>query len=290
MKRYKGKILLLAGSVLMLLSMSGCTNPKDESGNIKLITTASTFTEVFKEDNWFQGIFVYPMAQAMNHLAPVIGTVAAIAVVTVVAQLIIFLLTRKSTIAAQRMQLIQPEMEKIQKKYENKKDEASQMRMTSEMQALYKKYDINPFGTMLTMFIQFPLMIAIFLAVQRCEAVAHGTFLGISLEQSPWNGLKSGQFLYLVLFLVMIAVQFTSMMLPQWLAKQKALKAGKKAPEKNQMMQSMYMYMAFILLLSIMWPTAMITYWIVSSLVNIVKTLAIQTFLDKESDQGKKGK
>lgn len=290
MKKFKSKYLLIAGSLLLLMSMTGCKNPTDADGNIKLITTSSTFAEVFKEDSWFQGLFVYPMSQAMNYLAPILGAVGAIAIVTAVVQLIVFLLTRKSTIASQRMQLIQPEMQKIQKKYEGKKDEVSQMKMAQEMQALYKKYDINPLSSF-SMFLQLPIIFAIFLAVQRCDAIVHGTFLGLSLEQSPWNGMKEGQWLYIVLFVIMMIAQLSSMMLPQWIAKQKAMKSGKKAPEKNPMMSSMYMSMGLILIISIMWPTAMIVYWIVSSLVNIIKTLAIQAlYLDKDPVSGKKGK
>ena len=39
------------------------------------------------------------------------------------------------------MQEIQPEMQRIQKKYENKKDQASQVKMQQEMMELYKKYN-----------------------------------------------------------------------------------------------------------------------------------------------------
>lgn len=49
----------------------------------------------------------------------------------------------------QKMQEIQPELQKIQNKYKGKTDQQSQMRMYQETQALYQKYDIHPFGTML---------------------------------------------------------------------------------------------------------------------------------------------
>lgn len=45
----------------------------------------------------------------------------------------------KSTVSQQKMQLIQPEMERIQNKYKGRKDQTSQMRMSAEIQALYKK-------------------------------------------------------------------------------------------------------------------------------------------------------
>ena len=42
------------------------------------------------------------------------------------------------------MQEIQPEMEKMKKKYEHKQDQASQVKMQQEMMELYKKYNFNP--------------------------------------------------------------------------------------------------------------------------------------------------
>ena len=73
------------------------------------------------------------------------------------------------------MQLIQPEINKIQRKYEGKDDDASKMRQAQELQNLYKKYGINPFGTILITFIQFPIIIAMYQAVQRSYAVTTGS-------------------------------------------------------------------------------------------------------------------
>ena len=41
----------------------------------------------------------------------------------------------KSTVSQQKMQLIQPEMEKFKNKYKGRKDQTSQMRMSAEIQA-----------------------------------------------------------------------------------------------------------------------------------------------------------
>ena len=48
------------------------------------------------------------------------------------------------------MQLIQPELEKIQRKYEGRDDDTSKMRQAAEMQALYKKYFPNGAGSIFT--------------------------------------------------------------------------------------------------------------------------------------------
>ena len=74
----------------------------------------------------------------------------------------------KSTVSQQKMQLIQPEMEKIQNKYKGRKDQTSQKRMSAEIQALYKKNDVSMLASFTT-FLTLPIMFAMWQAVQRIE-------------------------------------------------------------------------------------------------------------------------
>lgn len=292
MKKRTRKILLLLGIFAALLLLSGCTTPMevDESGKqvVKLIKETTTFQEIFKSESWFSALFVYPLSQAINYLTPIITVGGAIAAVTIGVNVLTLMVTIKSTVATQRMQQLQPEMEKITKKYEGKTDDRSKMAQATEMQNLYKKYNINPFATILTTFIQFPIIIAIYQSVQRASAVAHGSFLGLSLETTPWDGLLSGQYMYIVLFGVMLLAQFTSIYLPQYLAKQKAIKEaaakGKKYhPTPNKQNAMMYYMMVPIMLISVVWPSAMTIYWTISSLVMIAKTYFIQKlFIEKK--------
>lgn len=293
MKRKTKKIILLVGIFAALFLLSGCTTPmvKDpETGKevVKLITTSTTFQEIFSSESWFSALIVFPLSQLMNYLTPIIGVVAAIAVVTVGVNVFTMLLTVKSTVASQRMQQLQPEMDKITKKYEGKTDDRSRMAQAQEMQNLYKKFNINPFSMILVTFLQLPIILAIYQSVQRAEAVAHGHFLGLSLEQTPWNGLLEGQYMYIVMFVIMLACQFGSMYLPQFLAKQKAKKeaeaAGKRyTPTTNKANNMMYYMMVPVMVLSVMWPSAMTIYWAISSLTMIAKTLIVQKFfIDKK--------
>ena len=272
-------MLLLVAAALFLIS--GCTAPTDEAGKIVMITPETTFKQIFDSESWFSAIFVYPLSQAINYLTPIVGVAAAIAIVTVIVNGAILALTMKSNIQTQQMQMLQPEMEKINKKYEGKSDDASNMKKAQEIQGLYSKYNINPFGTILVTFVQFPIILAMFQAVQRAQSVATGTFMGLSLEQSPWNGIMNGQYLYIAIFLVMLVTQVGSMMLPQFLAKQKAKKEAElkhKKPENvsNPNQNMMYYMLIPILIFSITWPTAMSIYWIINSLVTISKTLIVQ--------------
>ena len=60
----------------------------------------------------------------------------------------------KTVRQSEAMKKIQPEMEKIEKKYKNKTDNDSLMAKSQETMMLYKKYKINPVGSCLTAFIQ----------------------------------------------------------------------------------------------------------------------------------------
>ena len=181
------KIFLAAALVLAAVILTGCAIPRDADNKIIYIwneqvsgyTVRTSFSDVMKNENWFSAIFVYPLSAIINRLAPVLSVGGAIALVTIVVNAILAAATLKSSIAQQQMQLVQPELEKIQRKYEGRDDQASKMRQAQEMQALYQKYQINPGSMILVTFLQFPIIIAMYMAVQRSFAVATGTFLGM---------------------------------------------------------------------------------------------------------------
>ena len=87
------------------------------------------------------------------------------------------------------MQALQPEMQKIQAKYAGRTDDRAKMMQAQEMQALYSKYKINPFGTILVTFIQFPVILGMYQATMRAYSVVTGSFIGIDLTKSPIEGL-----------------------------------------------------------------------------------------------------
>ena len=288
------RILTVMSVLILAVVLTGCTSPVDENGKVILITESTTFAQVMSEESWFSAIFVWPLSWCLNKLAPMIGVGGAIAVITIVVNTVLAAATMKSTVGAQRMQMIQPELEKIQRKYEGRDDDASKMRQANEMNALYKKYNINPFGTIAVTFLQFPIIMAMYMSVQRAEAVATGTFLGIDLQVRAWDGIKgffngntSTAAVFLGLFIFMGICQFLSMKVPMILQKRKAEKEAAKhhrKPEisKNSQNNIMQIYMmVMILFFGMTLPSAMSLYWAINSLVNIVKTLVVQTVIDK---------
>ncbi len=279
MKLLKNRKSLMGASVILLL-LSGCTRVVDSSGKVlpeKIISASTTLSDIWSNESWFSALFVFPLAKMINYLAPILGIAAAIAIVTIFIKLITLTFTIKSTVATQKMQVIQPELTKIQKKYEGKKDEQSRMLMAQEMQALYGKHNINPFGTILVSFIQLPIILAMWQAVQRSESVLNGSLFGASLQVTPLTGLMEGQALYIVIFALMGVFQFLSMQLPQILAKRVAKKRpGKEKPAPNNQKGIMYGMFVMIMFVSINWPTAMSLYWLVSAAAQVVQTLFIQ--------------
>ena len=288
------KLLLISSLVLVAVVLTGCRIPTDpETNEIIQITPTTTFSEIMSTENWFSAILVWPMAQVLNYLSPIISVGGAIAVLTIIVNGILMIFTLKSTVATQQMQMLQPEMEKIQRKYEGKTDDASKMKQAQEMQNLYKKYNVNPFSMILITFLQFPIIISVYQAVQRATAVRTGTFLGLPLDQTIMNGLRNGQWGYLIIFIFMGVCQFLSMQLPQWIAKKKAEELAAKqhrkpdVPQNQQSKMMQYYMLVMILVFGLMWPAAMSVYWAIYSIVTIVKTLLVQKIIDNRKEGAK---
>lgn len=89
---------------------------------------------------------------------------------TLVVKLILFPLTFKQQKSSKINMIIQPEIQKIQKKYNGKKDQESMMKQQQEMQAIYDKYGTSMTSGCLTAFIQFPILWALYRVIQNIPA------------------------------------------------------------------------------------------------------------------------
>ena len=89
---------------------------------------------------------------------------------TVVVRIILFPLNFKQQKSSKINMIIQPEIQKIQKKYNGKKDQESMMKQQQEMQAVYDKYGTSMTGGCLTTLIQFPILIAFYRVIQNIPA------------------------------------------------------------------------------------------------------------------------
>ena len=290
------KLLALMAIVTIVVTATGCTAPKDANGHIILISNTTTFGDIFQSENWFNALFVWPLSWVLNHLAPIITVGGAIAVVTAVVNGLLAVFTLKSQMGMQRMQMLQPELNKIQRKYEGRDDQASKMRMAQEQQQLMKKYDVNPGSMMLVQFIQLPIIMAMFMAIQRAEAVVNGTFLGMNLQVKPseafgllFKGDLSG-LPYIILFLLMAITQVVLVLLPMYFQKKKAAAEAAKhhrkpEPTNNQnMMMQMYM-IVMVLAFGLMWQSGMSLFWFIRNIVDNSKTIIVQNIMENNSQK-----
>lgn len=94
------------------------------------------------------------------------GTIESIPLAIFVMTILIYMCLLPLTIKQQKFsklsQKMQPEMQAIQNKYKNRKDQESMMAMNEETQLLYEKYGISPTGSCVQMLIQMPILLALY--------------------------------------------------------------------------------------------------------------------------------
>lgn len=67
--------------------------------------------------------------------------------------------------------IMQPELQKIQKKYKGKNnDSAAMQKMQEETQAVYQKYGVSPTGSCVQLAIQFPILMALYQVIYKIPA------------------------------------------------------------------------------------------------------------------------
>ena len=93
---------------------------------------------------------------------------------TVVVRLLVLPLYNKQIRSSRQAQVIQPEVQKIQKKYKGKKDMVSRRRMQEEMQAVYRKHGTSPFATCLPMLVQMPILFALYRVISAFPGISSG--------------------------------------------------------------------------------------------------------------------
>ncbi len=98
----------------------------------------------------------------------------------IVIRILLIPLFVKQIKASRGMQLLQPDMKKIQEKYKGKNDQASREAMTREMMALYKHHGTNPLSSCMPILLQSPIFFALFRVL---NGIPRGKTIGPLNEQ-----------------------------------------------------------------------------------------------------------
>lgn len=94
----------------------------------------------------------------------------AIILFTIVIYLLLMPLTIKQQKFSKLSAKMNPELQAIQKKYKNKKDNDSMMAMNMETQAVYAKYGVSPSGSCVQLLIQMPILLALYRVIYNIPA------------------------------------------------------------------------------------------------------------------------
>lgn len=121
---------------------------------------------------WVAGLLGLIMEGIFNLLdlvgIPNIGL--SIILFTIIVYLLMMPLTIKQQKFSKLSAKMNPELQAIQAKYKNKKDQDSQMQMNAETQAVYAKYGVSPAGSCLQMLIQMPILFALYKVIYAMPA------------------------------------------------------------------------------------------------------------------------
>ena len=103
-----------------------------------------------------------------------------IIVLTILINIFLFPFTRVSYMSMKRMQLVQPQMNKLREQHKNKPQ-----RLNKETMELYKKHKVNPFGGCLPMIIQIPIFVALYVALSKFVPLVNAKLLWIKDLSAP---------------------------------------------------------------------------------------------------------
>ena len=208
------------------------------------------------------------------------------------------------TIKQQRSQkmtsVMNPELQAIQKKYRNKKDQASMMKQQEEMQQVYDKYGTSMMGGCLPLLVQFPLLLALYPVIYNIQGYVPAIkdapatvnrFLTIpDLTIAPITMIKNSGDYGIAPALVIItaillpvlsgATQYLSVKISQAISGQELDKDNPMASTMNTMNVTMPLFSVFMVFSL---PTGIGLYWVVSAVVRIIQQVIINKHLAKIS-------
>lgn len=230
-------------------------------------------------------LFVKPLAYLILVLGKLVGNLGiSLILIGLAIRLILLPFTIKSTKQTMNMKKAQPELEKLERKYRNKTDNESLMAKSQETMMIYKKYKVNPMVGCLMAFIQLPLFFAFLQAIYRTPAIYEESLLTFNLGMTPLVGIKTGNYLYLLL-LVLIAVS------TYFSFKQTMSQAGSQSPEAAKQMKIMlYVMLVVITYASLTLPTALAFYWIVTYAFIAVQNIIMNKVNNKDLTNKKDNK
>ncbi|MCK9393281.1 MAG: YidC/Oxa1 family membrane protein insertase [Candidatus Paceibacterota bacterium] len=194
----------------------------------------------------------------------------AVILLTVLVKVVTHPMNRKAIESQKKMAEIQPKIKELQEKYKD-----DQQRMAIEVMSLYKLHKFNPFAGIGMLFIQLPIIWAlfqVFLVGFDLEKIKFSLYSFVSLQSSinpTFFNMVDLSHPSIPLTILTALVQYYQI---KTNAPVKKIEDGvKKEPEIQDIMQKQMTFLVpgitFIVLFNL--PSAVALYWMVSSLLSI---------------------
>lgn len=202
---------------------------------------------------------------------------------TVVVRIVLIPLFVKQIHASRRMQLIQPEMQKIQAKYKGKTDPESRQAMTQETMQLYKRTGTNPFSSCMPILLQSPFFFALFQVLNNLKGIAEGThapigpitptiaaqiessdILGAPLSATFVNAPNTATKVVTVVLIILMSV--TTFTTQRQLMRKNMPDAALDNPFMKQQKVILYLMPIFFAISGINFPIGVLLYWLTTNL------------------------
>ncbi len=183
----------------------------------------------------------------------------AIILLTFTIRILILPLTFKSVKSMQKLQVLQPEMKKIQERYKD-----DRQRMNQEMMKFYQENKVNPLGSCLPLLLQIPFFIALFELLRsesfKADIAGNAAFGPIDNLAEP---LTSQPVVLGVMIVLYVATQLIATMITS---------IGGDKTQQRIMMALPFVFVIFI----INFEAGLIVYWITTNVWTIGQQLVVR--------------
>lgn len=187
----------------------------------------------------------------------------AIIIFTIFMKVLLLPLNIKQTKSMKDMQRLQPELQKLSKKYKNNKE-----KLNEETLKLYKTFKVNPAGGCLPLLLQFPILIGLYQTLLHPETwvFVNGSISSVDMSFLWINNLSSPDPYYI---LPILAALFT--FITQKFMMMSSPNTNPDDPNVKTQKIMLYVMPLMIGYISISMPAGVALYWVVQNIFTFVQ-------------------
>lgn len=256
----------------------------------------------------FNNLLVFPVGCLLYFISKLFGGyyILGLIITTLIVRTLGWPIYAKTNDLSLKMKIIQPELNKIQAKYEGKSDPDSQRMMQMEQAQLYKKHKVFGWGCLMPI-LQFPIFMAVYRAIQRLPYTFSQTgtkydlnwaaninprIFGIDLfaDKSVGTPQLIG---IIILCLLVVATQFASQKISEYHQKKAQDKSQEDIPlyrrqaeqqtqNSTQSTMKLMIYFMMFMMASFVWQSkaGLGVYWLIGNMYSI-----FQMFINNKTSQ-----